>query len=131
MKPPEFWEVLLQKAAEDEYTVDKLIDLPDSPDDVIGFHLQQATEKLLKALLSYLRIEYRYGHNLGELIHLLEKAGHRIPAELDDLRELTPFATVRRYDFIPEEGESPLDRKTARKMVAFLRKWVEAEIHTS
>jgi len=40
MKPPDLWRILLDKASEDEYVVGKLIDLQDSPDDVVGFHLR-------------------------------------------------------------------------------------------
>jgi HEPN domain-containing protein len=68
MKPPRLWEVLLRKAEQDEYVVDRLIALSDSPDEVIGFHLQQAAEKLLKAALGVRGIPYRRTHNLGELI---------------------------------------------------------------
>lgn len=102
--------------------------MPESPDEVIGFHLQQAAEKLLKALLSFLSIEYRYTHNLGELIHLLAAAGEGLPSELDNVRNLTPYALEWRYDFLPGEGESRLDRKAAREMVSSLRRWVEERI---
>jgi HEPN domain-containing protein len=68
MKPPEPWVILLDKVRQDEYVVDQLLGLADSPDEVIGFHLQQAAEKLLKAALLALGIRYRFTHNLGELI---------------------------------------------------------------
>jgi len=124
MRPTEVWRVLLQKAAQDEYVVDQLIELPQSPDEILGFHLQQAAEKYLKSLLSHLRIEYRFTHNLGELMHILEKKGHPVPPELRELKRLTPFATEWRYDFIAGEGESALDRKAMRQLVVLLREWV-------
>ena len=128
MKPLEPWAVLLAKAAQDEYVVDTLIDLADSPDEVLGFHLQQAAEKILKAALLSLNVEYRFTHNLGELVFLIKKSGCTIPADLDEIRELTPYATEWRYDFIPDEGSETLDRKKARDVVARLRIWVEALI---
>lgn len=128
MKPPDPARVLIEKAAQDEFVVDRIIDLPESPDEVMGFHLQQAAEKLLKALLHVQGIRYRHTHNLGELIHLLERSGQPLPPELDDLRDLTPYATDWRYDFIPGVGESRLDRKAFRGMVASLRKLVEERI---
>ena len=39
--------LLLSKAAEDEYVLDRLHGDEDAPDSVYGFHAQQATEKLL------------------------------------------------------------------------------------
>lgn len=42
---------LLAKAAEDEYVVDRLLDDNNAPDSMVGFHAQQAAEKLLKATL--------------------------------------------------------------------------------
>jgi hypothetical protein len=44
----------LKKAAEDEVLLDEVLASPRVSDTVIGFHCQQAAEKLLKALLSYL-----------------------------------------------------------------------------
>lgn len=44
--------ILLQKAREDELAVDRLIDDVQISDAIVGFHLQQATEKLLKAVLA-------------------------------------------------------------------------------
>jgi hypothetical protein len=42
--------VLVAKALEDETLVVKIIADPDISDTIIGFHCQQACEKLLKAL---------------------------------------------------------------------------------
>jgi hypothetical protein len=43
----------VRKAHSDEIALDKLADDPDVPDDLIGFHSQQALEKLLKAALAH------------------------------------------------------------------------------
>ena len=128
MKRPEYWRVLLEKAAEDEFTADLLLERPESSDGVIGFHLQQAAEKLLKALLASKGVQYRYTHNLGELIHLVTQSGEEFSAELEAVRELTPFATELRYDFIPAEGDEGFDRAGKRKLVSLLRRWVEEHI---
>jgi hypothetical protein len=42
---------LLAKAADDEYVLDRLLDDAAAPDSIVGFHAQQAAEKLLKAAL--------------------------------------------------------------------------------
>jgi HEPN domain-containing protein len=125
MKPPRLWEILIRKAEQDEYVVDNLLALSDSPDEVIGFHLQQAAEKLLKAALGVRGIPYRRTHNLGELIHLLDVHETPIPDGLDSLHDLTPYATEWRYDFLPDEGGKTFDRTSARETVRQLRNWVE------
>jgi len=52
MKWNEQAERLRRKAAGDEEAIRALFDVSSVPDEVIGFHAQQAVEKLLKALLS-------------------------------------------------------------------------------
>lgn len=49
--------LLLAKARQDEQAVDALIDETAISDEIVGFHLQQATGKLLKAALAELRQE--------------------------------------------------------------------------
>jgi len=68
-------QVLLVKAAEDE----AVVVLPAVPDGPFGFHVQQAIEKLLKALLSQLSVEYRFTHDLGYLVDQLSAAGEILP----------------------------------------------------
>lgn len=41
----------LHKAAQDEYVLARLSDDPAAPDEQLGFHAQQAVEKLLKSAL--------------------------------------------------------------------------------
>jgi HEPN domain-containing protein len=125
MKPPEPWKILLEKASQDEQAVDRLSGFSDSSQEIIGFHLQQAAEKMLKSALGSLGIAYRFTHNLGEMIHLLKIGGHPLPPELDRLRDLTPYATEWRYDFVPNEGNDDVDLKTLRESVRQLRVWVE------
>jgi len=50
--PPDRPEILLRKAKQYELAVEKLLDDGDIEDDLIGFHAQQAAEKILKALLA-------------------------------------------------------------------------------
>lgn len=87
--------------------------------------MQQAAEKMLKAALGSLGISYRFTHNLGEPIHLLAVNAAPLPPGLERLRDLTPYATEWRYDFIPPEGEDDLDLKPHRELVRRLRTWVE------
>ena len=43
----ELAELLVRKAAQDEFVIEKLISDPASPEEAIGFHAQQAIEKLI------------------------------------------------------------------------------------
>jgi HEPN domain-containing protein len=111
-----------RKARSDEITLDKLADDPDVPDDVIGFHTQQAIEKLLKAALACAGVAPPRIHDLGELIALLGDANLSPPASAREARALVPWAVEFRYDDILDER---LDRAAAREAVARLRAWLD------
>ncbi len=121
-------EMLLAKAAQDEYVLDRLLPEDEAPLEVFGFHAQQAAEKLLKAVLVAAGANYPRTHRLAELIDLLCAAGVRVPPEFDDLRQLTPFAVEFRYDVVPEEDETPLDKDTVRDALLALRRWAAETI---
>ena len=131
MKQHEQASIYLRKAAEDEALLDEVLDSPRVSDAVIGFHCQQAAEKLLKALLSYLGVKFRKTHDLRELMDLLEDRGCSLPEYLNDLDELTPYAVELRYDFFLWEAEFSLDRLSARGVIRKLRIWVQQKIGQS
>jgi HEPN domain-containing protein len=118
--------LLLKKASDDEALLDAVLDLERVTDEIIGFHCQQAIEKMLKAVLSELKITYRRTHDLTELLDLLIEKGVNIPPEIEELDELFPFAVEFRYAVLPEDDETPFDRKEARELVRKVRKWVES-----
>ena len=124
-------QLLLRKAAQDEFTIDKPFSDPASPDEVIGFHAQQAVEKMLKAVLALASVRYRRTHDIVELIDLLRDHGQPFPKELEDVRRLTPFATDFRYDDLPSEPENPFDRAWALACVRRTRAWVESALGRS
>jgi len=101
MKWKEQAKALIEKSSQDEFVVDKLLADPSSPREVIGFHLQQSAEKLIKAGLSYLEIPYPKTHQLTVLIDLLKEHKVDFPDELEELRRLSPFAVEFRYDLLP------------------------------
>lgn len=82
----------LKKAAQDEYVVERLLEDPAAPDEQLGFHAQQAVEKLLKAALFVVGAEPPRSHHLAQLDALLITANHPMPAHLQSLLDLTPFA---------------------------------------
>ena len=98
--PPDRPEVLLRKAKQDELALEKLLDDRDIEDDLLGFHAQQAAEKMLKALLAARGVDYPKTHNLRVLIELLSAEGIRLPEKLAEIDRLTQFGTTFRYDSI-------------------------------
>ena len=126
MRSRELAELLFRKTAQDEFTLKKLSPDPASPDEVLGFHAQQAIEKMLKAVLSLAEIRYRRTHDLVELIDLVCERRIPFPPELDDIRWLTPFASEFRYDDLPLEPEEPFDRAWALECVRETRAWAES-----
>ena len=53
MQSAELARLLLRKAKQDQYAMNRLLDDPSAPDEVIGFHAQQAVEKMIKAVLAH------------------------------------------------------------------------------
>ena len=77
--------------------------------DVIFFHLQQAAEKLLKALLSFRQVNFPKIHDLEELINLIHH--HSISVQLDSekLIDLGDYAVEGRYSIIHDDFEDAKD----------------------
>jgi len=126
MRNPEQVELLLRKSAQDEYILDKFLSDDDAPVEIYGFHAQQATEKLLKAILAAIGTIYPQTHRLAELMDLIRSQGQDFPEAFEELRYLTPFAVEFRYDVFPEEPEAPLDKSKVYHMIKELRSWVES-----
>lgn len=95
-------------------------------DEIVGFHCQQAAEKLLKGLLSEVGAPFRRTHNLAVLMDALTDAGHPLPTMLAELDRLTPYGTLLRYEDVPV-GAS-LDRGMARGLIRALREHVERRV---
>ena len=126
MKQREQAILLLEKARQDEALVDEVLTSDRISNEIIGFHCQQAAEKLLKALLAEIGVHFHRTHNLRQLMNLLADEGRPVPDDLEDMDVLTPFAAVHRYGTPPVTVS--LDRQQARETVRRLRKWVENQI---
>jgi HEPN domain-containing protein len=124
----ELAELLLRKAEQDEFALDKLIPDLDSPDEIIGFHAQQAIEKMLKAVLALAAVRYRWSHDLVELLDLLRKNSISYPEALEEITALTPFATMLRYEERVVQTEKPFDRFWACECVRRVRAWAESAL---
>ena len=128
MKSLEQARLYLLKAAEDEALLDEVLTSSRVSDGVIGFHCQQAVEKLLKAYLSFLGVRFRKTHDLRELMDLLEDQGYKLPERFQDLDQMTPYAVEFRYGLLASAEDAPLDRHATRRLVQELRGWVEQEL---
>src|SRR5665213_3353266 len=115
-------EKLLRKAADDEV----MARFPEAPDGPFGFQIQQALEKLLKALLSQLGIEYPLTHDLEFLVSRVESAGEILPQAVVAFSRIQSFAVLHRYDDVPEYAV--LDRPQALETLRILREHVVARI---
>ena len=102
--------LLLSKARDDAAVVGKLASDPEIADSVVGFHVQQAIEKALKAVLASNERPYPWTHDLTHLFELMLEAGLAFPDHLREARRLTPWATEFRYG---ETIDEALDRDAA------------------
>ena len=116
----------MHKATQDLAVVNKLIDDPAIDDETLGYHAQQAAEKLIKALLAHGGHDYPRSHNIGLLLDLLESHGTRLPERFEDVQALTPFGTVYRYDNLPLD-DTP-DRNSWPSLLQALHTYVESVI---
>ena len=119
---------LLTKAGEDEYVLDRLLENAAAPEAMVGFHAQQAAEKLLKAALFLAGAVPPRTHNLAQLMDLATASGLQLPALCEALRWLTPYAVLYRYEGEAEADEEQLARQEVREQLRQLRAWVEARL---
>lgn len=109
----------------DETLVRKVSADMDVADAIVGFHAQQAAEKLIKAVLAARDVAFMKSHALSYLVGLVEEHKIDAPPELSEADVLSPWAVEFRY-----EGEEPpaLDRPAALALVEKLRAWAERQI---
>jgi len=119
--------VLLARAIDDETLVRKVSPDTDIADAIVGFHAQQAVEKLIKAVLAARGVAFMKSHALSYLIGLVEENEIEAPEELSEADVLSPWAVEFRY-----EGDEPpaLDRSAALTLVEQVRTWAENEVRT-
>jgi hypothetical protein len=65
--------VSLARAVDDETLVRKVCSDADAADSIVGFHAQQAAEKLIKAVLAARGVTFVKSHALSYLIGLVEE----------------------------------------------------------
>ena len=89
--------------------------------DAVCFHAQQCAEKDLKALLTFLSIDFPKIHDIGELSALLP-SDLRPPLTVEEQERLTDYAVEARYPGVWE----PITRTEAEAAVAAARRVREA-----
>lgn len=108
MQDIEHARLMLMMAEMDLQAIGHMRDPLQFADTIFGFHVQQAAEKLLKALLSIAGTTFPRTHDLRLLLGLVaDQAGDDINA-FQDLEDLTDYGVQFRYD-APFDLES-LDR---------------------
>lgn len=89
-----------------------------APDESVGFHVQQAAEKALKAWLALLDERYPLTHNIETLMNLLAEKGADTEA-FRGLIDYTPYAVEFRYTGIDPDS-NPIERDAALTLVESL-----------
>ncbi len=87
-------------------------------DEIFGFHVQQAAEKLLKAWLALQGETYPLSHDLAALLDMLSVGGADV-ARFDGLVDYTVYAVRLRYA-ATDPGAGLVDRAGAIEQVEAL-----------
>lgn len=113
------WARMLLGAAErDVQALQNMGDASAFSEEIFGFHVQQATEKLFKAWLALLGEVYPLTHNLELLLELLQERGPAM-SSFRTLTEYTPYAVRFRYEPIDTNGQ-PIAREQTLHLVESL-----------
>jgi HEPN domain-containing protein len=118
--------LLVRKASQDAVIVRRAVEDPEIADEIIGFHVQQAAEKRMKAVLCTRGVAYRRTHDLQELHDALVDSGRSIIPEVAELVDWSPFAIVYRYAEWSEP--EPVDRTRATELVEATVRWATATV---
>lgn len=111
MSDPKQARTLLEAAERDVSALRGMGDAAVFADEIFGFHVQQAAEKLFKTWLALLGEPYPWTHDLTELLELL-KAQRPDASRFDPLTGYTPYAVQFRYG-MRDAGAAALDRNSA------------------
>ena len=89
---------LLRKAEGDAAAARELAGNPEIPDEIVGFHAQQAVEKWLKALIADSGRHFEHTHDLRRLLSLAGADRSELPVNADSLIALTQYSVPLRYE---------------------------------
>lgn len=127
VKFPHQYEILLKKADADLALVQHVLALEDKPIDVeiIFFHLQQAVEKYLKALVCYNGVHFEKIYDIDKIITVCRSNSIDLPDYIDVFIELNPYAVEGRYAFISDDMD---DAEGYANLLVELREFVSATL---
>lgn len=101
------------------------------PDEVLWedlcFDAQQAVEKSLKAVLLAHGVQFRFVHDIAELLTLLQSNGIEFPDEIRPAADLTGYAVEARYPGVSEPVTEEEFEKALQIADAVVR-WTEGQI---
>ncbi len=94
------------------------------------FHAEQAAEKAIKAVMVLERIDFPRTHDVSELLGLLTRAGHSVPADVLIAETISDYATVTRYP----GNRQPVSEEEYRWAISVAEdvvRWAEGVIHAA
>ena len=94
------------------------------------FETQQAAEKAIKAVLIHNRIQFRFVHDIAELLTLLEQNNIQFSEGVRAAAELTDYSVEARYPG-PFEAVSEEEFLRAFKIAETVISWAESQISKS
>ena len=109
----ELVQTLLKKAETDLLNATILRDSNQGNPEGIGFHVQQAVEKSLKAILVFHVIDYPRTHSIAGLAQLVSDNNIDLPDAFLDSNRYSSYARDLRYDEIGPNEEFNFDEAIA------------------
>ena len=113
---------LLAAAERDLRALKGMSDTEVFDDETVGFHAQQAAEKMLKAWLALAGDSFPLTHDLDYLIRRLERQEPEA-GRFERLVEYNPYAVQLRYE-TSDADAVPIDRGEAVRLLEFLHQEV-------
>ena len=120
---------LLAMAETDHTALTNMLDAQKFPEQIFGFHAQQAVEKALKAWISLLRRPYPKTHDVSVLVGTLREAGADL-SSFQRLEDYTVFAVQYRYESY-DMNDEPLDRHNVVQEISGLLTSVQKAINSA
>ena len=118
--------MLMEASSRDVEALGGMADATVFADEIFGFHVQQAAEKLLKAWLALLGEAYPLTHDLNLLFNLLRNKGADA-SSFSALTEYTPYAVQFRYEATGHDAV-PIERQESLGLVDSLLARVQLEL---
>jgi HEPN domain-containing protein len=87
----------------------------------MGFHAQQAIEKLLKALLITFGVEPEEQHNIARLVQQIARLDRAVAEAIAPTTQLTPYAVHHRYPPRNPLAARTVDRQEVLELVRVAR----------